>query len=208
MPDGGLENLIAHGTWIENPKTGRILIVDDQEATVRLLEYIFADAGYGNVHSTMDARAVLRLCREMDPDLILLDLHMPLLNGFDVMKQLHESLQPQSYLPILVLTADIAPETKRAALKVGAMDFLSKPFDPVEVTLRANNLLTIRFLHLRLQAHARLLAEKLCSANEMVTRYCEELRSKNERLASDLSAARGEKLRRRVWKIYHETDWD
>jgi two-component system sensor histidine kinase/response regulator len=190
MQEQDIENLISYGTCIENPKTARILIVDDQEPNIRLLERILADASYENLHATADARQVLRLCEEIQPDLILLDLHMPFLSGFEVMKQIRESLKPQSYLPILVLTADIAPDTKRAALRAGALDFLNKPFDPVEVTLRANNLLTTRFLHLRLQAHAQLLAEKLCSTNDVLARYLNELRSKNERLVSDLGAAR------------------
>ncbi len=190
MQEQDIENLILYGTWIENPKNARILIVDDQEPNIRLLERILTDTGYKTLHTTTDAREVLRLCHEVEPDLILLDLHMPYLSGFEVMKQVRESLKPRSYLPILVLTADVHPDTKRAALKAGAMDFLSKPFDPVEVTLRANNLLTTRFLHLRLQAHARLLAEKLCSTNDALSRYVNELGRKNERFVSDLNAAR------------------
>ncbi len=100
----------------------------------------------------------------------MLDLHMPLVNGFDVMKHIENVLQPQIYLPILVLTGDIALETRRAALDAGAMDFLNKPFDAVEVALRARNLITTRFLHLRLQAFACLLAEKLCSTNGLLAR--------------------------------------
>jgi len=190
MQEQDIENLTLYGTWIENPKNARILIVDDQEPNIRLLERILTDTGYKTLHATTDAREVLRLCHEVEPDLILLDLHMPYLSGFEVMKQIRESLKPRSYLPILVLTADVDPDTKRAALKAGAMDFLSKPFDPVEVTLRANNLLTTRFLHLRLQAHAQLLAEKLCSTNDALSRYVNELGRKNERFVSDLNAAR------------------
>jgi DNA-binding response OmpR family regulator len=164
------EDLMAFGTLIENPKTGRILIVDDQDENVQLLQCLLKDAGFENITCTTDARTVVSLCREVEPDLIMLDLHMPLVNGFDVMKHIENVLQPQIYLPILVLTGDIALETRRAVLDAGAMDFLNKPFDAVEVALRAKNLITTRLLHLRLQTYARLLAEKLCSTNELLAR--------------------------------------
>jgi putative two-component system response regulator len=163
-------NLMAYGTRIENPKTGRILIVDDQDENVQLLRCILNDVGFENVTSTTDPHAVIRLCEEVNPDLIMLDLHMPGLNGFEVMKRVENLLRPQIYLPILVLTGDITLEARRAALDAGAMDFLNKPFDAIEVALRAKNLITTRFLHLRLQAYARLLAEKLCSTSGLLAR--------------------------------------
>jgi CheY-like chemotaxis protein len=164
------EDLMAFGTLIENPKTGHILIVDDQDENVQLLQCLLKDAGFENITCTTDARTVVSLCREAEPDLIMLDLHMPRLDGFEVMRHIENLLRPQIYLPILVLTGDVAAETRRAALEAGAMDFLNKPFDVVEVALRAKNLITTRFLHLRLQAYARLLAEKLCSTNELLAR--------------------------------------
>jgi DNA-binding response OmpR family regulator len=160
---------VALGTWIDNPQLGRILIVDDQRANVRLLEGILGNAGYKNIHSTTDARSVIELCHELKPDLMLLDLHMPFLSGFEVMKQVQDSLEPQTYFPILVLTADITVETRRTALNAGAMDFLTKPFDSIEVSLRAKNLITTRFLHLKVEGYARLLAEKLCSTNKLLS---------------------------------------
>jgi len=164
------DDTMAFGTWIENPKTGRILIVDDQEENVELLQCLLKEAGFENITATTDPRSVVELCRQIDPDLVMLDMHMPLLNGFEVMKQIEGLLQPQVYLPILVLTGDISLETRRAALDAGAMDFLNKPFDAVEVALRAKNLITTRFLHLRLQAYARLLADKLCTSNQLLAK--------------------------------------
>jgi len=164
------EDSMAYGTWIENPNRGRILIVDDQDENIQLLECLLQDAGFENITSTTDPGAVVSLCREVNPDLIMLDLHMPALSGFEVMKQIESELKPGIYLPILVLTGDMALETRRAALDAGAMDFLNKPFDAVEVALRARNLITTRLLHLRLQAYARLLAEKLCSTNGQLAR--------------------------------------
>ncbi len=134
-------------------KNARILIVDDQEANVRLLEGILKRAaGYHALRSTTDSREVIPLFAEFHPDLILLDLHMPHMDGFAVMEELKKVMAPGVFLPILVLTADVTPEAKQRALAGGAKDFLAKPFDPVEVLLRIKNLLETRFLHLELQS--------------------------------------------------------
>lgn len=113
-----------------------ILIVDDDESNVSLLARILEAAGYASVRSTTDSREVLALCAQFQPDLILLDLHMPYLDGFAVMKQLESRILLQIYLPILVLTADITPAAKERALSMGAKDFLVKPLDLAEVLLR------------------------------------------------------------------------
>ncbi len=168
MREKQADDSMAYGTRIENPKTGRILIVDDQQENVELLECLLREAGFENITATTDPRTVVTLCGRIEPDLIMLDLHMPPLNGFEVMQQIESQLQPQVYLPILVLTGDISLETRRSALDAGAADFLNKPFDAVEVALRARNLITTRFLHLRLHAYARLLADKLCSSNQLL----------------------------------------
>ncbi|HEX4835940.1 MAG TPA: HD domain-containing phosphohydrolase [bacterium] len=134
-------------------KNARILIVDDQEANVRLLEGILKRAaGYHALRSTTDPREVMSLYVEFQPDLILLDLHMPHVDGFGVMDQLKEIVPEDVFLPILVLTADVTPEAKQRALASGAKDFLAKPFDPTEVLLRIKNLLETRTLHLELRA--------------------------------------------------------
>lgn len=145
----------------ETLKTARILIVDDQEANVRLLERILQRAGYTNLQSTTSARQVLPLYNNTPPDLILLDLRMPHLDGFGVMRQLEPQIPPGTYLPILVLTADITAEAKQQALGNGAKDFLTKPFDPTEVLLRIRNLLETRFLHLQLQNYNQILEVKV-----------------------------------------------
>ncbi|MFY9587943.1 MAG: HD domain-containing phosphohydrolase [Actinomycetota bacterium] len=125
----------------------RVLIVDDEPANVTLLHKILTRAGMDNLKEVTDPRQVLPLFQSFEPDLILLDLNMPHIDGFAVMRQL--STRP--YVPILVLTADITSEAKQRALAAGAKDFLVKPFDPVEVLLRIENLLESRFLHVRLQ---------------------------------------------------------
>jgi putative two-component system response regulator len=136
---------------LEEPITrARILIIDDQSANVRLLERLLGTAGYHQVYSTTDPRTALDLWARVEPDLIILDLHMPHLDGFAVIDQLLATASGR-YLPILVLTADDAIESRQRALRAGARDFLQKPFDAVEALLRIRNLLVTRFLHLRLE---------------------------------------------------------
>ena len=114
-------------------KNAAILIVDDQEANVELLEGFLLDEGYTNVRTTTDPRRALPLCNTLSPDLVLLDLHMPYLDGFAVMEQLQACIPQDAYVPILVLTADVGADVKRRALSEGARNFLSKPFDPHEL---------------------------------------------------------------------------
>ena len=141
--------------------TARILIVDDQSSNVALLESILYEEDYTDYRSITDSRQALPVYLEYRPDLILLDLQMPYLNGFEVMNQLRAHVLPGAFLPILVLTADVTPETKRHALAEGATDFLTKPFDSTEVILRIGNLLQTRTLHLQLQDHNRFLEHKV-----------------------------------------------
>jgi signal transduction histidine kinase len=121
-----------------------ILIVDDQEANVSLLEEMLRGAGYHSVTTTRDPHQVCELHRQHRYSLILLDLLMPGLDGFQVMEGL-KAIETEGYLPVLVQTAQ--PEHKVRALKCGAKDFISKPFDLVEVLLRVYNLLEVRLLH-------------------------------------------------------------
>ncbi len=124
-----------------------ILIVDDQDAHVQLLERLLRDAGYGNVASTTDPHQVRALHRDKRFDLILLDLQMPGLDGFGVMEALQAD-NDDSYLPVVVLTAQ--PGHKLRALEAGAKDFISKPFDLVEVKTRIHNMLEVRLLYKKL----------------------------------------------------------
>jgi CheY-like chemotaxis protein/nitrogen-specific signal transduction histidine kinase len=131
----------------------RILVVDDEPANVRLLERILTEAGYRQVRGTTDSRQALPLYREWGPDLILLDLMMPHLDGIAVMGEL--AIPADVFLPVLVLTADATAEAKKRALEAGAKDFLTKPFDRLEVLLRIKNLLDTRALYLELERHNR-----------------------------------------------------
>ena len=136
-------------------ESARVLIVDDEEPNVRVLQHTLRQTGYAAVRATTDPREVLGLFREFQPDLILLDLRMPHLDGFAVMRQLAPLVPPGAHLPILVLTADITPEAKRQALSSGATDFVTKPIDVAEVGLRIRNLLHARFLNQHLEAQVR-----------------------------------------------------
>jgi putative two-component system response regulator len=139
----------------------RILIVDDENANVLLLQRILQRAGFKESKSTTDSRHVLPLFTEFKPDLVLLDLHMPHLDGYAVMDQLRSRIGPSEYLPILVLTADVTAATKQRALSAGARDFLTKPLDATEVVLRIRNLLETRSLHKTLQSQNVRLEEKV-----------------------------------------------
>jgi len=152
---------ILEETLDERYLNAPILIVDDQEVNLRLLELVMQQAGYNQIALTTDPREVVPLFTSFKPDLLLLDLHMPHLDGYAVMEQLKPHLSPDTYFPILVLTADITSEAKQRALTMGARDFLVKPFDITEVLLRIRNLLETRFLHLQLQNQNQLLEEKV-----------------------------------------------
>ena len=127
-------------------RDARILIVDDERSMVRLLEELLGHAGYRHLWSTSDSREVLGLCAECQPDLILLDLRMPNLDGVQVLRGL-KPRRAEAYLPVLVLTADVSRESKRAALEAGASDFVTKPFEQIDLLLRVRNLIEMRFLH-------------------------------------------------------------
>ncbi|MCM2296974.1 response regulator [Rhodoferax sp.] len=158
-----------------------ILIVDDQPANVQLLEQVLADAGYTQVSATTKPEEVCALHRKKSFDLILLDLQMPGMDGFQVMEGLKTNLT-DGYMPVIVLTAQ--PGHKLRALAAGAKDFISKPFDLVEVKTRIHNMLEVRLLYKKLADYNKELeatvAERTAELRESEARY----RSLTE-LASD-----------------------
>jgi len=131
-----------------------ILIVDDQETNVQLLEQFLSEAGYTHISSTMRPEEVCVLHRKHNFDLILLDLQMPDMDGFQVMNEL-KCNDTDTYLPVIVLTAQ--PNHKLQALQAGAKDFISKPFDLLEVKTRINNMLEVRLLYKKLESYNRVL---------------------------------------------------
>jgi putative two-component system response regulator len=152
-------------------RNGRILIVDDKEENILLLEDILTKAGYSSVLSTSDPRNVLDLFVSFQPDLLLLDINMPHLSGFEVMEKI-KSVFNSDYLPVLVLTAYHDRETRLHALRVGARDFVSKPFDNEEVLCRIRNLLEVTLAHRQIKNHNTLLDREV----ESKTRELHETR--------------------------------
>lgn len=152
----------------------KILIVDDEPSNVSLLEHMMILEGYKHLHSITDPTQVLELFSKVEPDLILLDLNMPKMDGFQVMEQLKER-DPESRVPILVLTALKDEKTRWRALREGAKDFLCKPFELTEASLRIKNLLEMRMLHQRVQMHNELLEEQVLIRTSELERTTEEL---------------------------------
>src|ERR1039457_7183206 len=134
-----------------------ILIVDDQESNVSLLEQLLGEAGYTHVASTMNPQEVCALHRKNGYDLILLDLQMPGMDGFQVMVGL-KTIESDSYLPVIVLTAQSGHKLR--ALQAGAKDFISKPFDLLEVKTRIHNMLEVRLLYKKLENYNKVLEQR------------------------------------------------
>ena len=141
-------------------KHARILIVDDEPGNVEVITRVLQSAGFHKLDSTNDPRRAASLYIHTRPDLVLLDLHMPHMNGLEVMDQLNQIIEA-SYLPIVMLTGDLTPEARREALSRGAKDFINKPFNPDEVLLRIRTLLETRFLYLQIQSQNQMLEAKV-----------------------------------------------
>lgn len=145
----------------EDLKDSRILIVDDTLANIEVLENLLLMKGYTNVRSISDSTKAIETIKSFQPELILLDLMMPEVSGFDIMEQLNKETDAYKLIRILVLTADITPESKKKALSGGASDFLTKPFDLTEVDLRIKNLLYTVYLLSQLTNQNTILEEKV-----------------------------------------------
>ncbi|MDH3297471.1 MAG: response regulator [Gemmatimonadota bacterium] len=144
------------GTAVRNPNA-RFLIVDDEQTNLRLLDKILTRSGYWNVLCTDDPAGVEDLFDSFEPDLVLLDLHMPERDGFSILQALREKTRGETFLPILVLTGDISESAQTRALAAGATDFVLKPFRPLELLLRIENMLETRQLHEDVRQHSELL---------------------------------------------------
>ncbi|MFV8599172.1 adenylate/guanylate cyclase domain-containing protein [Ralstonia pseudosolanacearum] len=162
-----------------------ILIVDDLEANILLLEQMLHRAGYARLTSTTNPRAVCELHRQNHYDLILLDLQMPVMDGFRVMDALKE-VETESYTPVLVITAQ--PDQKLRALQAGAKDFVSKPFDLAEVLARVHNMLEVRLLHQESVNYSKALEQTLQevqASRETIRHQSDELKSLYEKVVAE-----------------------
>jgi DNA-binding NtrC family response regulator len=159
-----------------------ILIVDDQDVNVLLLERMLKGAGYVNITSTMDPYQVGELHRKNRYDLILLDLLMPGMDGFQVMEGLKE-IEPDGYLPVLVITAQ--PDHKLRALKAGAKDFISKPFDMLELQTRISNLLEVRLLYKEIENYSKVLEQQVDKRTKELQTALAEIKTMKEKLETE-----------------------
>ena len=163
----------------------KILIVDDEPANVALLQEILFENGYARIEAIGDSKLVLEACKKFQPDLILLDLMMPPPDGFAILESLR-SESDESFLPIVVLTADTGEETKRRALGAGATDFLCKPFDHTEVVLRIRNLLESRRAHLLLDNQRAALEDAVRERTAELRATVAQLQKTNEPLSQSI----------------------
>ena len=164
---------------------GKILIVDDKEANILLLERMLRGAGYDSIASTMDSGEVCELHRKHGYDLILLDLNMPDMDGFQVMEGLKE-IEQNGYLPVLVITAQ--PDHKLRAFKVGAKDFISKPFEMAEVLARVHNMLEVRLLHGEAKNYSTALeqtVQEVKASHELISRQRDEVKSLYDQVVAE-----------------------
>jgi DNA-binding response OmpR family regulator len=142
----------VHAVVIVDDLLMSIFVVDDNEANRRFLELILGTAGFANVRLFADGVSALTSIQDAQPDIILLDLHMPGLDGFGVLEKVSTMIAPDDFLPVLVLTAAVDRDARTRALVGGATDFLTKPFDAEEVVLRVRNHLRTRRLNQELLA--------------------------------------------------------
>ena len=148
------------GERLHDIKQARILVVDDEEMNLRLLRRILEREGYRSVWTTANGAEVEQMVEELDPHLVMLDLHMPQRDGFQILRSLSPRIS-QTLLTVLVLTGDSSPEAKRTALSLGARDFLAKPFDATEALLRIRNLLETKLLYRKLEEQNSLLETRV-----------------------------------------------
>ena len=193
-------------------RNAAILIVDDQKANVCLLEQLLSETGYRSVTSTMNPEEVGKLHRENDYDLILLDLQMPGMDGFQVMEEL-KGVETGSYVPVIVITAQ--PGHKLRALEAGAKDFISKPFDLVEVKTRIHNMLEVRLLYKKLGNYSKVLEQTvqertgdLLNANVQLTQEIEERKKAEKSLQSTYAEIKQLKDRLQAENIYLRQEVD
>lgn len=186
--------------------TARILIVDDEPANTTILNRLLSQTGYADIAITNDAREAIPLCNEFHPDIVLLDLHMPRIDGYEILGQLADLHREGIRLPVVVLTADATRAARERALRLGAIDFLTKPLDHLEVLLRIRSHLATRFLEQELLMQnadlERIVAERTAGLQETID-FLHRVDEQRRRLARAVVAA-GETERRRIASDVHD----
>jgi PleD family two-component response regulator len=161
----------------------KILVIDDEPANVALLEAMLAYNGLTAVKSILDSRLAVKTIADFEPDLILLDLMMPYVDGFAVLETLRSD-QSELFLPVVILTADSNDESKIRALRAGATDFLLKPFDQIEVMLRIKNLLETRRVHMLLDNQRAAYEDAVCARTTELRQALADLEKAKDALAA------------------------
>lgn len=161
----------------QDVKDARILVVDDLIANVDMVVTYLEMEGYKNIIATTDARDVVDLYNNTKPDILLMDISMPHYNGLELMEMIRRNHPENDYLPILILTADITSATKRKALQAGASDFLTKPFDLIELKARVNTHLQIRFKNNEINDYARELKEQIAIKDKFFSIIAHDVRN-------------------------------
>jgi putative two-component system response regulator len=132
-------------------RSQQVLVVDDDESVLTTIRQILTRSGVAEIRTTTDPRRVLSMFQESIPDLVMMDIHMPALDGYVLLRQLSARIPEGDFVPILVVSGDLASDAKQKALTLGASDFVQKPFEAIELQLRVKNLLRLRDMTARLQ---------------------------------------------------------
>ncbi|HZR78700.1 MAG TPA: response regulator [Chthoniobacterales bacterium] len=160
----------------------KILVIDDERLTVTLLEQLLRRHGYTHVLGITNSRVAIETCAEFNPDLILLDLIMPEVDGFTILEKLRDEVS-ERFLPVVILTADISEDAKARALEAGATDFLVKPVSQTEALLRIRNLLETRRLNVLLRNQRAALEDAVCERTNELRGKIAELEATNSALS-------------------------
>jgi putative two-component system response regulator len=158
-----MSDLNPLNAWLS---AARVLLIDDEPANLTFLRHVLETEGYGELVTISDPAEALERFLDVDPDIVVMDMWMPQLDGFEMLARIRALLAPDTYLPVLVATGDHTPGTRRRALTEGARDFMTKPLSPAEVRLRVRNLLETRFLHVQLRQQSTLLEQRVAERTE------------------------------------------
>lgn len=158
----------------DRPRTARVAIIDDDPLNIKVVHKYLKDAGYQNVFATTDATQAMELIASGKPDLVLLDIAMPKVNGLEILQDMR-TREAMRHLPVLILTPSLKPEVKQKALEIGATDFLANPFDPNDLTLRVRNALLRKAYHDELASRKRYLEQEARKRTAQLTASREEV---------------------------------